>query len=130
MRKPIQLNLFGQPVTDICEFCGFPFTNGRPRAYRCEYELARGLPDFSPFKVFWHVDLEEEERAVQEWLPVAREIISEALENDPKFLAHVERARVRAWVESKVVKAGRKATQASLIPYLIPRDEVDGESHG
>jgi hypothetical protein len=130
-RKHVQLNLLGQPLPDVCPFCGFPFLKDKPESYRCEYWLRRELPDFSPFKVIWHVDLEEEEKRNQEWASKLSRILSEifeALKRDPEFQAYCEKNRLQAWVESRKVKFRRTVPQVSLISYLIPRNTVS-EGH-
>ena len=67
-KRLVQLDLLGRAVP-CCPFCGYPWPSEN---FRCEYELAKACcADFNPFKVNWHVRLDEEERLVQRFIPLA-----------------------------------------------------------
>ena len=117
--KLVQFNFFNKPVP-ACPFCAFPISI---RNFRCEYELAKSLPDFNPFKVDWHIDLEAEERLHLTWAPKIAEILNEVLKERTEIQTRIVQDRVSSWVESKVIKARKKARQISITCYLAKEIE-------
>jgi len=111
-----QADLFGRPLP-LCCFCGYPklpFGN-----FRCEFEEAKNSENFHPFLNDWHVSLDEEEKINEKFEVQIGEAINRFFETRPRLAARLETASIEAWAQGRAVKHRGRASQVSLISYLI-----------
>jgi hypothetical protein len=121
-KRLAQLDLLGR-IVPCCPFCGYP---GPSKNFRCEYELAKAcFADFNPFKVNWHVRLDEEERLVQRFIPLALQALENML---PEIEEKIERDRLTEWALSKCVKRRSTCSQFSLLGFLLTEENASHDA--
>ncbi len=93
-----QVDLFLTPIP-LCPFCGYPKL---PMvSFQCDIGLALTLlgDDFSPFRVHWHTDLEEEERIIKRMSNQISGKVADFFDANPELIERVNETRLESWVE-------------------------------
>ncbi len=144
-----QVDLFLTPIP-LCPFCGYPKL---PMvSFKCDIGLALTLlgEDFSPFRVHWHTDLEEEERIIKRISNQISRKVADFYDANPELIERVKETRLNSWVEDHGPNQGQlerdfqemcerlerrerhggrivPESQVSLISYIIGGDVFERE---
>ncbi len=121
-----QVDLFLNDLP-LCHFCGYPLLP--LKAMRCEYGYASSLDNFEPFKVYWHVDLDEEKRWNEKIMDQVFGAIDKFLEERPIIREKLKVDRVESWVDEHDLNGRNPEEEFRKMCARQERFERNGNRH-